>query len=123
MIKIVNGPDYDTNKYSFSQGAKYLDLRSGGKKLGRNGLMLILKKCNMLNYQGIAYAQFVEEGYFINSVKIHESGASVRYDEYTIINGGKGLDFVKEKVVNYLVDKTPPFPPPPVNPYSGQMYL
>lgn len=116
-------PEKKIDTYNFQEVAEILSISNGKKILGRTGIMLILKKCNVLKSNGTAHFRFVEEGYFSNHTLQHQPRVEVRHDDYALVIGKKGLDFIKKIIVNYLVDQTPPFPPSPVNPYSGQMYL
>ena len=123
MIQPGKVPVIEENKYSFQQAAEILDLRDGKKKLGRNLLMDILKECNVLDWNGIAYPQFVTEGYFYIGDKRHQPRVEIRHDRYTLVVGEKGLEFVRAVVTKYLADRKPPYPPPTFGPCSGQNIL
>lgn len=123
MVTPGKAPEKMVETYNFKEVAEILNLKDGKKIIGRTGLMQILKICNVLNRQGTAFLQFVDEGYFSNHTINHQPRVEFRDDDYALVIGAKGLDFVKGIIENYLVDKKPPFPPPTFGPSSGQLIL
>lgn len=81
--------------YNLRQVAEFLSING----VGRNTLMKILRKANVLDYNGFPYDKYVEAGYF--SFRTRFVNRNHIYNAATVL-GKKGLNFISETVNEYL---------------------
>ena len=83
--------------YKIDEAAKELNLG-----FGRNTLYAILKNLKIVNEHNAPADEYVENGYLILKVPVLPPNKNFRNHPVTLVNGDKGLNFIREVVEEYL---------------------